>query len=62
MKATTKFNRRKKKKYKTQWYAICSICGRTRGKINVKKFSLCRICLRISIIERKIPGYKKENY
>lgn len=62
MNMITKINRRNKKRYKTQWYPICSNCGRTKGFVHTHKFNLCRICLRILITERKIPGYKKENY
>jgi len=51
---------RKQPKYKTREYNRCYVCGRSRGYI--RKFGLCRICLRKMGHEGKIPGLTKSSW
>jgi small subunit ribosomal protein S14 len=38
----------------------CNICGRPRGTL--RKFGLCRICLRIAAMRGDVPGLKKASW
>ncbi|MEA2015375.1 MAG: type Z 30S ribosomal protein S14 [Actinomycetota bacterium] len=51
---------KKQAKYKTREYNRCFICGRSRSYI--RKFGLCRICLRKLAHEGKIPGLTKSSW
>lgn len=50
----------KKPKYPTRVYNRCSKCGRNRGYI--RKFDLCRICLRELAQKGKIAGLTKSSW
>ena len=47
-------------KFKVQGHNRCQICGRPRGFI--RKFGLCRICLRQSAHAGVIPGMTKSSW
>ncbi|MFW6113810.1 MAG: type Z 30S ribosomal protein S14 [Actinomycetota bacterium] len=47
-------------KYSTRSYNRCRRCGRTRGYL--RKFNLCRICLRELAHEGEIPGLTKSSW
>ena len=47
-------------KYKTREYHRCKNCGRPRAYL--RKFGLCRICLRNIAHEGMIPGLTKSSW
>ena len=47
-------------KFSTRAYTRCKRCGRPRGVI--RKFGLCRICLRELAYKGEIPGMKKASW
>ncbi len=47
-------------KYKVREYNRCQVCGRPRGYL--RKFGLCRICLRFMALEGLIPGVTKSSW
>ena len=47
-------------KYKTRKVNRCFKCGRKRGY--VRKFGLCRICLREMANKGEIPGMRKSSW
>ena len=47
-------------KYKTREYNRCRRCGRPRAYL--RKFGLCRICLRQTASEGYIPGLTKSSW
>ena len=53
-----KYNR--PKKYAVQEYTRCERCGRPHAVI--KKFKLCRICIRELAYKGQIPGVKKSSW
>ena len=53
-----KYNR--PKKYKVREYTRCERCGRPHSVI--RKFKLCRICLRELAYKGEIPGLKKASW
>ena len=48
------------KKYEVRNYTRCKRCGRPHGVI--RKFGLCRICLRELAYKGEIPGLKKASW
>lgn len=50
----------KPQKFKVREYNRCSRCGRPHGVI--RKFGLCRICLREMAYKGQIPGLKKSSW
>lgn len=50
----------KPQKYKIREHNRCSRCGRPHGVI--RKFGLCRICLREMAYKGQIPGLKKSSW
>ncbi len=50
----------KPKKHKCQEYHRCSRCGRPHGYL--RKFGVCRICLRELAYKGEIPGMKKASW
>jgi len=50
----------KPQKFKVREYTRCNRCGRSHGVI--KKFGLCRICLRELAYKGQIPGMKKSSW
>lgn len=44
-------------KFSTRAYTRCELCGRPRAVI--RKFKVCRICLRNLAHDGRIPGMKK---
>jgi len=51
---------KKKPKYETRRVTRCKICGRTRGYI--RKFDLCRLCMRELALKGELPGVKKSSW
>ncbi len=47
-------------KYKTRSYSRCRRCGRARAYL--RKFGLCRICLREVAHEGMVPGLTKSSW
>ena len=47
-------------KFRTRAYHRCKLCGRPRGYI--RKFQLCRICLRKYALSGDIPGVTKSSW
>ena len=47
-------------KYEVRKYTRCKKCGRPHGVI--KRFGLCRICLREMAHRGEIPGMKKASW
>ncbi len=47
-------------KYSTRVVRRCELCGRPRGVL--RKFRLCRICLRNLVHDGKIPGLRKASW
>ena len=50
----------RKQKYKVREYTRCERCGRPHAVI--RKFKLCRICLRELAYKGEIPGLKKSSW
>ena len=50
----------KKKKFKVREYNRCLICGRGRGFL--RKFQMCRICLRLRALRGEVPGVVKASW
>ena len=50
----------RKNKYAVREYTRCKKCGRPHGVI--RKFGLCRICLRELAYKGEIPGMKKASW
>ncbi len=51
---------KKKPKFSTRAYTRCERCGRPHGVL--RKFKLCRICLRELANKGQIPGVKKSSW
>ncbi len=49
-----------KRKYRVRVRNRCRICGRPRAYI--RRFGLCRICLRELALQGKIPGLVKSSW
>jgi small subunit ribosomal protein S14 len=47
-------------KFKARNYNRCPICGRPRGY--VRKFDMCRICLRKHALAGDLPGVVKSSW
>ena len=50
----------RKQKYKVREYTRCSRCGRPHAVL--KKYGVCRICLRELAYQGQIPGVKKSSW
>lgn len=48
------------KKFSTQEYTRCRVCGRPHGYL--RKFGICRICFRELAYKGQIPGVKKASW
>ncbi|MFW6110054.1 MAG: type Z 30S ribosomal protein S14 [Patescibacteria group bacterium] len=51
---------KKEKKYETQDYDRCKLCGRARGYM--RKFGMCRICFRELALKGELPGVRKASW
>jgi len=51
---------RKKLKYKVRHRNRCRRCGRPRGYI--RKFEMCRICVRELALQGELPGVVKSSW
>jgi small subunit ribosomal protein S14 len=51
---------RKKLKYKVRHRNRCRRCGRPRGYI--RKFEMCRICVRQLALQGELPGVVKSSW
>ncbi|MCR4562746.1 MAG: type Z 30S ribosomal protein S14 [Bacilli bacterium] len=59
-KTSLKVKQSRKTKFSTREYTRCQRCGRPHGVI--RKFGLCRICLRELAHKGEIPGMKKASW
>ena len=50
----------KKQKFATREYTRCTICGRPHAVL--KKYGLCRICVRELAYKGELPGVKKASW
>ena len=51
---------RRKAKFSTRAYNRCPICGRPRAYL--RRFGLCRICLRKMALAGELPGVRKSSW
>ena len=51
---------KKTPKFKVRSYNRCAVCGRPRGYL--RRFDMCRICLRKLASEGQIPGLTKSSW
>ncbi len=58
--AVDKLNKRKRDKSSVRLCNRCRSCGRGHGVL--RKFGLCRICVREAAMRGDIPGLKKESW
>ena len=58
--AVIKLQKRKRDESPIRVRERCHLCGRPRGTL--KKFGLCRICLRIAAMRGDVPGLKKASW
>jgi len=47
-------------KFKVRAYTRCQVCGRQRAVL--RKYGLCRICMRFLALEGLIPGVTKSSW
>jgi small subunit ribosomal protein S14 len=59
-KTSQRVRQRRESKFKTRAHNRCKRCGRPRAYL--RKFGLCRICLREVAHEGKIPGLTKSSW
>jgi small subunit ribosomal protein S14 len=59
-KTSQRVRQQRPSKYKTRDYNRCRKCGRPRAFL--RKFGLCRICLRDHAHEGDIPGLTKSSW
>ena len=59
-KTSMKVKQQRPQKYKVREYTRCERCGRPHAVI--KKFKLCRICIRELAYKGEIPGVKKASW
>lgn len=59
-KTSLKVKASRPKKFAVREYTRCQKCGRPHGVI--RKFGLCRICLREMAYKGEIPGLKKSSW
>jgi small subunit ribosomal protein S14 len=59
-KTSQKVRQRRTSKFKTREHNRCKRCGRPRAYL--RKFGLCRICLREVAHEGMIPGLTKSSW
>jgi small subunit ribosomal protein S14 len=59
-KTSLKVKQARTQKFSTREYNRCQRCGRPHGV--VRKFGLCRICLRELAHKGEIPGMKKASW
>jgi len=52
--------REERRKYKVRKRNRCQVCGRPRGFM--RRFKLCRVCLRELALQGKIPGVVKASW
>jgi small subunit ribosomal protein S14 len=55
-----KLNKRPKNESKARQKNRCQKCGRPRGYL--RKFGMCRLCVRFSMMRGLIPGLKKASW
>ena len=59
-KTSKRVSQQREPKYKTRGYNRCRKCGRPRAYL--RKFGLCRICLRTHAHQGEIPGLTKSSW
>ena len=59
-KTSMKLKQQRTSKFSTRAYNRCKICGRPHGYL--RKFGICRICLRNLSYSGQIPGVKKASW
>ncbi|MDD5455613.1 MAG: type Z 30S ribosomal protein S14 [Candidatus Margulisbacteria bacterium] len=50
----------RKKKTPIQYRRRCNLCGRSRA--HIRKFGICRLCLRKLAAQGKLPGVTKASW
>ena len=55
-----KVKQQRKQKFSTREYTRCERCGRPHSVL--RKFNLCRICVRELAYKGQIPGMKKASW
>ncbi len=58
--AMAKLQKRRRNESLTRLRNRCRICGRPRGTL--RKFGLCRICLRQAAMRGDVPGLRKASW
>ena len=51
---------KRKQKFKVRDYNRCPLCGRSRGFL--RRFNMCRICVRSLALQGEIPGVVKASW
>ena len=59
-KLSMKLKQQKKPKFKVRAYTRCKICGRPHSVL--KKYGICRICVRELAYKGESPGVKKASW
>lgn len=54
------YKQRRTPKFKVRVYTRCQLCGRPRGYL--RKFRLCRVCVRNLALRGEIPGVVKASW
>ena len=59
-KTSLKVRQSRPQKFKVREYSRCKICGRPHSVL--RKFGVCRICLRNLVYKGEIPGMTKSSW
>lgn len=59
-KTSLRVKQRRPNKYPVRNYNRCQICGRRRGFL--RRFGICRICVRVLAARGDIPGLRKASW
>ena len=59
-KKSMKIKQQRNAKFSTREYSRCKICGRPHGYL--RKYGICRICLRELAYKGQIPGVRKASW
>ena len=59
-KLSMKLKQQRQPKFSTRAYNRCKICGRPHGYL--RKYGICRICIRNLSYAGQIPGVKKASW
>ena len=59
-KTSMKITQQRNRKFSTQAYTRCTICGRPHSVL--RKYGICRVCFRELAYKGEIPGVKKASW